>query len=188
MNSFRWHFNPLSFDFYGNVSFLWLFMLILLFVHILCLNFRMKTFIGRISWERRISSEFYLGIPRGWSAKGLIWQFSISISGLLLASQNFTFGISTPRYTFIFRKLLKIHFRPILCKMTYYNVFLKMIFIIGMNYFYRFIKDFLSIFMVFEHFVNEFSYIRNWKYKIWRWYKCFQTKNGLFIFVNYSWF
>ena len=57
-------------------------------------------------------------------------------------------------------------------KMTYYNVFLKMIFIIGMNYFYRFIK----IFKVFEHFVNEFSYIRNWKYKIWRWYKCFQTK------------
>ena len=58
-----------------------------------------------------------------------------------------------PRYRF-FSKLLESHFWSDLYKMTYYNVFLKMIFIIGMNYFYRFIK----IFKVFEHFVNDGKY------------------------------
>ena len=65
----------------------------------------------------------------------------------ILEPQEFYRGIH------IFLKLLDFRFWFVLYKMAYYDVFLKMIFIIGMNYFYRFIK----IFKVFEHFVNEFS-------------------------------
>ena len=62
----------------------------------------------------------------------------------IIRQSKFHFSAFPPLdiHSFFFSKLLKIHFRPILCKMTYYNVFLKMIFIIGMNYFYRFIKNF----------------------------------------------